>query len=176
MEASEQDASNITLGDVAQGPQPIESVADILRAGYEQAKAQQEPKDMVLPGYGEPVSELHILFRHIPDYEELRNDLRKTLKKGMRGAALEMALGKETLRLASTGSYALVNGERKELGQPLGLALYAALGLPPGPQTDGEAIHLLFHEDTTVMMTRYAELDQWIRRGGREAEDELLGN
>lgn len=161
--------------------QSTPTVADLLRQGYQEAQQAREPKDIVLHGYGEPVSELHVTFRCLDDYEEVRDALREALKKqGLKPAQRELAAGIETLALAATDSYALINGERHELGLPLGLALYdhlfPATDGSARPMNDAQAITMLFHSKTMPIMTAYAELDQWIRRGGRDAEEETLGN
>lgn len=172
-----------TLTDVAQGPADPQTPAQLLRAAFEEAQQARKVKEMALPAFGGPDSDRRLIveYRALSDYTELRGEIQKTMKTKGRAktpAQKEMILGRETLRLASTGSYALINDERVEIGHPLGLELYAYLfgANANGPQGDHEAIHLLYNGDTTVMMTQYAELDQWIRNGGVEAEEETLGN
>lgn len=164
----------------ADGVQESLSPAAILLAGYRDAQANREPKDMILHGFGEPVSELHVQFRVLDDYEEVRTTIREALSaKGLSAGQREVRIGIETLLMAACGSYAIVNGARHEIGHPLGLELYDYLFPEDGqarPMTDSQAVVLLFHSNTTLIMTTYAELDMWLKRGGREAEDEVLGN
>jgi hypothetical protein len=176
-EAAEPEAE-LTLAESVEAPEKsTQSVMDVLRAGYDEAAQKRPERDVVIPGYGEPNSELHILYRSIDDYEDVRNETRKALaKKALSPAKREMELGKQTLLAASTSSYALIKGVRHEIGLPLGLELYAQM-FPnrPGPGTDGEACILLFHGKTSVMMNQYANLDQWMRKGGLDDPEEMLG-
>lgn len=154
------------------------TVAEILRAAHEKAQANRKPKDVVLPGYGEPVSELHLLFEMLPDYGEVREVIKRALsKRGLDQDKREIQVGLETLTRASVGSYALIDGERHDLHARLGLELYEHLHpqdeLPPSD--DLEATVLLFDSNTTMVMGVFHEVDAWMRRGGRDAEEETLG-
>jgi hypothetical protein len=169
------DDTEMTVAQSVKSPQKdVLSVIAALRAGHDEAVQKRKPKDMILPGYGEPVKELHVEYRALTDYDEVREQTRKTFAKGMAPAVLEKELGKEMLRIASINSYALIDGQRIDIGLPLGLELYSQL-FPdkPGPRTDGEAIVLLYDSNTTVLMNQYALLDRWIRGGGYATEDEL---
>ncbi len=177
----------VTLQTVADPSAPTpQSAAAILRTAHARARAERKPKDIVIPGYGEPESELHVEYRAIEDYEEVRNELTRSLKKGQRQALAEIEVGKQTLLLAATGSYALVGGERVDTGCALGLALHGYLfpdgqvlqdGAPPvHPTNDGQALVCLYHLNTTVLMAHYRMLDMWMLSGGYESEDGLLGN
>ena len=170
----------VRIAQVAEGPQPTLSVADLLRKGYNDAAAAKPPKDILIPGYGEPDTELHGLFRILDDYEEVRDGLKESMRqRNVKPAQRELEGGMDTLLMASIGSYAVVNGQRHEIGHPLGVELYDYL-FPddgsPRPGNDRQALVLLFHRKTMPIMTAYMELDQWIRRGGVDAEEESLGN
>jgi hypothetical protein len=170
-----------SLIQVVEGPQPTPTVADILRRAYEDAQANRTPKDITIPGWGEPVSELHVTFHMVDDYEDLRRGIVKTInRKGLRPGQRDVRVAMETLKVAALGSYALVKGEKHDLSEPLGLALYDALGGPGAigdarPTNDSQAIFMLFHQSTTMIMGAFTELDMWIKRGGRDAEEEALG-
>jgi hypothetical protein len=174
------------LADVAAGPAPDLSPAEALRAAHEKAKiTRRGTKKAMLVGYGEPATELWVTFRYLTDYKEVRNELRKALnKRGMDGADQELAIAVETLLMAAEGSYAIINHQQVDIGEPLGLGLYEYLGLdkdaPARASTDREALYRLFtaKEDegpnTLLITTIAAEFDAWVRRGGPE-DDEVLG-
>jgi hypothetical protein len=87
----------------------------------------------------------------------------------------------ETFKTAAVGSYAVIDGVQHDLGVPLGLDLYEALGRPGGhaPSNDDQAIAVIFHRgqlpSTTVLMSVFSQLDQWMQRGGRDAEEDAAG-
>lgn len=170
-----------TVGQVAEGPQAALTPADTLRAAYEAATATVEPKDIQVRGYGEPASELHVLYRMLDDYAEVRDGLRGARGRGkVQPATRELEMAMDTLHMASVGSYALVNGERHEIGHPLGLELYNYLFPDDGsgkarPGTDRQAIVMLYHGKTLPITLAYTELDQWIKNGGVDAEELALG-
>lgn len=176
---SDEETAGVTLAQTAEGVPESPSVAALLRAGYERALAERAPLDKVITGYGEPETELHVLFRALEDYDENRKNLRPVIKKARDASQQEQAIARRTLALAAAGSYALVNGERHEIGHNLGLGLYAYLfpqNGQAGPATDDQAIILLFHSKTQPIMDMYYEYEQWRRGEGQEAEEEELGN
>ena len=165
-----------TLAETAAGSPPQRSAADILRAGYEKSKGNRALKRIQLAGYGEPDAELWVTFRCLSDYGEVRDGVTATAKRRhATQAALEIATSLDTLRMAAVGSYAVIDGEEVDIGLPLGLPLYHHLfGTPtPGPENDNQAITLLFHENTTVIVARGLELDRWMTAGGPEDEQAL---
>lgn len=176
---SDEETAGVTLAQTAEGVPEAPSVADLLRAGYERALVDRPPMDAVIHGYGEPKTELHILLRPLENYEENRKNLRPVIKKGRGASQQEQAIARRTLALAAAGSYALVNGERHEIGHNLGLDLYGYL-FPQngqvGPGTDDQAIILLFHSKTQPIMDMYYEYEQWRRGVGQDAEEDELGN
>jgi hypothetical protein len=164
---------------VAEGPQPVRTPADILRSAYEQAAAEVEPKDIQVRGYGEPDSELHVLYRMLDDYAEVRG-LTRTQNRKVKPEVRDVEMAIDTLQIASVGSYAVVGGERHDLGEPLGLGLYNLLFPEDGsgkarPGNDRQAIIMLYHGKTLPITLAYTELDAWIKNGGVEAEDQALG-
>lgn len=170
-----------TVAQVAEGPQPVRSPADMLRAAYEAAVADVEPKDIQVLGYGEPDTELHVLYRMLDDYEEVRQGLRPSrAERNKSQARKEIEVAIDTLLLASVGSYALIGGEQHDIGQPLGLGLYEYLFPDDGsgkarPGNDRQAVIMLYHGKTLRIASDAAELDQWIKAGGVDAEELALG-
>lgn len=170
-----------TIGQAVEGPQPTLSVAELLRAAYEDAAAAREPKDIQIYGYGEPDTELHVLLRMVDDLEEISDALRPAMRrKGVKPTQRQLDVAIDTLLLASVGSYAVVNGERHDLGVPLGLELYDQLfpddgSGKPRPATDRQAVVLLFHNKTLPIATAFVAYDNWVKAGGVEAEEEALG-
>lgn len=169
-----------TVGQVADGPQPVRTPADILRAAYEDAAAEVEPKDIQIRGYGEPDSELHVLYRMLDDYAEVRGLTLAQARQKVKPAVRDVEMAIDTLHMASVGSYALVNGERHDIGVPLGLELYNYLFPDDGsgktrPGNDRQAIIMLYHGKTLPITLAYTELDAWIKNGGVDAEEQALG-
>jgi hypothetical protein len=175
------EAEPVSIAEVARGPRPPVTAAAILKRAYE-AAASQKLKHVQVPNYGEPVSELWLTFRFVADYDELRESITRALKrKGFSPARRDVQIAIETFKCAAVGSYAVIDGVQHDIGAPLGLELFEALGRPGGqtPANDDQAIALLFHRNqqpsTTVLMSVFADLDVWMKSGGVDAESDAAG-
>ena len=167
---------------VTQGVSAMPSVAEHLRTSFRKAQSNRAPKHVKVPGY----DGLYLKFRPLDSYEEVAETIKATIKRNPHISATQrdVAVGVETMLLASVGSYAIVDGETYDIGLTLGLQLYNYIFPPetdeeghpiPGPSTDQEAVYLLFIDDLSLMNVA-TMLDMWWKNAGVETEDELLGN
>lgn len=164
-----------STGTLPKGASPTNSVAEHLRASFRKAQSRKT-KDVAIPGY----DELHVVFRALDDYSEVRDGIAKILsKRGIPESTREIEMGIQTLLMSSVDSYAMVAGEKVEIGLPLGVALYDYIWPAEDeneirPQTDAEAVTMLFLS-TMSLMTVTAELDMWFKNTGVETDNEVLG-
>lgn len=156
---------------------PTPSVAQHLRDSANRAR-QHKTRSMRLPDY----DGLYVTFRALDDYREVRAAIREVLKRrGVRPEDREVEIAIETLLLASTGSYAEIDGRRHDIGLPLGVELYDYIWPAEGedevrPSSDSQAVVLLFGSNTVQITAMAAELDMWFKDTGRLVDEELLGN
>ena len=139
---------------------PALSVAERLRANIVKAQ-QRRTQDLVFPNS----EELHILFRPLDDFTELHDVLNPEKLAGMAEGTAEVQAAINTLAASSVDSYAVIDGDRVDIGLPLGLKLYDYIfPVEDGeirPQTDGEAISLMFGGDTVALVMFARKLDVW---------------
>jgi hypothetical protein len=125
---------------------PEQSVAERLRANFEKAQARRT-KALQFP----PIEGLYIVFRPIIDFAEVEAALESVsdaLPKSQ--MAIENAI--RLMIVSSVDSYAMVDGERREIGLKLGVQLYDMIFPAENgeirPQTDGEAVTRMFTTET----------------------------
>ena len=139
---------------------PALSVAERLRANIVKAQ-QRRTQDLVFPNS----EELHILFRPLDDFGELRDVLNIDGMNSLSESKQEIQAAINTLAASSVDSYAVIDGDRVDIGLPLGLRLYDYIfPVEDGevrPQTDGEAISLMFAGDTVALVMFARKLDVW---------------
>lgn len=151
------------------------SVAEHLRASFKKA-VERKTRDVKLPDY----DELHVIFRALDDYAELRDGIRDVVDRpGLADAEREIEISLRTLVMSSVDSYAVIEGEKHEIGLPLGAALYDYINPPAeGEQralTDEQATLLLFR-GTMALMTVSGELSTWFGNVGQATDTELVKN
>lgn len=132
---------------------PELSVADRLRANFAAAQSQRT-QEFEFP----PISGLYIVFRTIEDFGEAHDTIMGN--PGLPAAQQEIAMAINLLVASSIDSYAIVDGDRHDIGLKLGVDLYDLI-FPAEegqirPRTDGEAVALMFGADTLslVMFSR----------------------
>lgn len=139
---------------------PDRSVADRLGASIKRAQGSKT-QDLIFPDS----DELHLTFRGMTDLSELKQafDLNPSLSE----SEAEVQAAINTLVQTSTGSYAVVDGKRVDIGLKLGVSLYAYLfpaeAGEPQPMTDGEAVVLMFGGDTVGLTMFARKLTVWRR-------------
>lgn len=157
------------------GVTPTPSVAEHLRESFRRRQGNKT-KDVKIPGY----DGLYVTFRALDDYTEVREAIKDIARKrGIPEGDREVELAVQTLLLAAVDSFAIINGERIDIGQPLGLGLYDYIFPEEDegeerPMTDAQAVIALF-DNTMALMVTAATLDQWFRGEGVDTEEELLG-
>ena len=148
---------------------PDLSVSERIRASIVKAQ-QRKTQDLIFP----ESEELHILFRPLDDFTELQPLLAEVAGSPEGQQAIQAAIN--TLVASSVDSYAVVDGEKVDIGMKLGLGLYDFIfPVENGevrPTTDGEAISLMFGGDTValVMFARRLHVWQKIQAAVVEAE------
>lgn len=168
------------MADLPEVTAPAKSVSERLRESFVRSQAVKT-QDIAIPGY----DELHVIFRVLDDYTELRRVLRgaQLRNRHLPESAQEIQASIETLILASVDSYAVVDGQRIDIGLPLGLALYdyifpvsAEDPAKPSlrPTKDGEAVTMLFGS-TVALMFVASQLDVVSKMAAITAETELPG-
>jgi hypothetical protein len=158
---------------------PTPSVAEHLRKSF-RAKQGNKIESFPIAGY----DGLFVTFRALDDYAEVRNATVEVVKRrGVPEAEREIEIGIETLKLSSIGSYAIIDGQKIDIGLPLGVDLYDYIfAADPDaddapehrPQTDNEAIILLF-DNTMALMLLASRLDRWFKGEAISTDEELLG-
>lgn len=124
---------------------PEPSVAERLRANFEKAK-QQHTQELQHP----MIEGLFIVFRSIDDFAEA-NTAFDGINDYLSDDQKQIELALKLLVSSSVSSYAIVDGQRHEIGLPLGVALYDYLFPAENgsvrPTTDGEALVATFVKD-----------------------------
>lgn len=166
------DTSNIAI-------RPTPSVAEHLRNSFRERQGNKV-ESFPIAGY----DGLFVTFRALDDYAEVRNAVGEVVKRrGVPEAEREIEIGIETLKLSSIGSYAMIDGQKIDIGLPLGIDLYDYIfAADPDsddepthkPQTDNEAIILLF-DNTMALMLLASRLDRWFKGEAVTTDEALLG-
>lgn len=171
-------SEGIAVPELPEVPAPEESVAERLRASLARSLAGTT-QDLRVPGY----DELHLVFRALSDWGEFRDAVREAQidARYAREADQEIKVATTTMLLACVDSYAVVDGVKAPIGEKLGLPLYDYIFPADGtgeyrPQTDGEAVILLFGGDTVALMMFAGQLNIWSKAQEMAAEAALAGN
>jgi hypothetical protein len=153
----------------ANGRGPDGSLKDQVR--FSRARIQHtKTRDFEIPGY-QP--QLFVTFKALDDYTETR-EIGARHENVPDEAQREMYVAADTLIAASTDSYGILDGERVEIGLPLGAALAARLD-HDGAENDRQAVFQIFPSTMSLMRT-FIELDGWTQQVARGTDEELEGN
>lgn len=175
----------------AEGFKAPVSVADLARAAYEDAAVRVADKDERVPLF-EPKAELHLTFGMLHDYRDVRRQVQRVAKRKQDAAGSELAVAFETLKMANTGGYLLVEDEQYQIVDDAGQAVLLGVGMhqalfPDGredktlgvtiqPRNDNEAIIDLFYRVGTLgVMNMGTRVDMWISAGGPSLDDDEDG-
>jgi hypothetical protein len=163
-------------------PKPSQSVGDILRGQHEKAK-KRKFRALPIPGY----DSLYGVFRVLGDYHEVDETTGDDVRAGLDEADTTVTIAISMLARSCVKCYAKIDGAKIDL-PPLGRALYSQLfpegrvdaesGLPyPSPETDEQALSLLFPLGTRSIVETQAQLDLWATgKIAAAADDETVGN
>ena len=163
-------------------PKSPQSVGDILREQHEKAK-RRKFRALPIPGY----DSLYGVFRILGDYHEVDDATGEDVRAGLDEADMTVTIAVSMLVRSSVKCYAKIDGQKIDL-PPLGRALYSQLFpegrtddesglLYPSPETDEQALSLLFPLGTRSIVETQAQLDLWATgKIAAAADDETVGN
>jgi hypothetical protein len=157
-----------------EGPRPPRSVAESLRAQYEQAQAAKTI-DLAVPGTDR---KLWSTFKAVTDFEELFDATDPAGKRRLTEARQRISLSIDLICVSSVTAWAVDdNGNRQDFNAPLGLDVYTQIfeGVT-GVRTDQEAVRMLFPGGTSSIVQFATLLQLWQDEKANEVDGELLGN
>ena len=144
------------------------SVAAHLAASFE-ASQKANSKDLPVPGY----DGLFVTFKALTDWAAVKGVVVGDPSNQTTDDEIESAA--KLLIAASVGSYAIIDGERYDIGLPLGAELYASI-FPDAPKlaNDVQGVLVLFN-NTLALVGMAGDLAQWFAKAGVESTQAVQG-
>lgn len=136
-----------------------------------QRRVGQTTKDFAVPGYDR---RLWATFRALTEYADVRRPVVE--HQGIPDdAEREVLMAVDTLLAATVGAYALMpDGEKVDLGVPLGLGLAGHLGFS-GLENDRQAVLAIFKTGTADLMEFFGDVTRFFDEAKHGGEAALVG-